>query len=789
MRTPGHSNGHKEHKHGLHHHHHHNHSSHHEHHNGEASDSDSGNVSSRRSSECGPHRTFSSLPCDSCRGSQSEDEKEVDSPTRRYQSIRSVRFQDGVSKTSAIEGSYLRAEDLKQTRASTVSVHSSWAKKLGKGHTGSFVHLPSPMKEPTPSEELPPEPKLEEPEDFEPLQEEHIHHAATTRSMKMGRTGVSYPTDPEAHKLLVEAELEMMECRLRSGFDLWLDGLRAMQTDYLSSMEQAFFAHRRLDVESQVVAQGKPSAIHGRRRSSELATLGPSTRSGSSDGWLRTSTVSKLSNTGMQRMSIDTEDTKRRLEARQKSEESGAVPVRTSIFDVKRDTLAQRFVASSMFQLFIFFLISSNAIVVGIEVDFDDPQTSGTSLTPFKIIDLCYTAMFLMELVMRLLAEGGAFFTKRGSRLWNVFDLTVVTFSVFEALAGFLATSGMLDMSQIRAVRVIRVTRLLRTFRMVRVAKSIHSLRTLLHSIAVSMKSLGTVVLLIVMIFYGFGIAFTQAVHDHFDGGYARLEPEYMPDKLKAFWGTLPRSMFTLFKAIAGGISWHEVVLPLSDVGWFWVALFCLFVVLSVFAILNVVTGVFCQSAMESAQNDKDLATAQMMADKDKFRNSMRCLFQEIDQDGSGVITLGELEETLNEDRSLAYLTSLGIESHDVWTLFKLLDKDGSGTVDMSEFISGCSKLKGDAKAVHIAKLSYDHDVLIRTLDIFMDSVDAKFEKLLKSTKEAKRHAADASKAASVAANSSTSVQQRRSTVSSARMSLFQHTNSTSTMSISSLQR
>jgi len=307
-----------------------------------------------------------------------------------------------------------------------------------------------------------------------------------------------------------------------------------------------------------------------------------------------------------------------------------------------------------------------------------------------------------------------------------------------DSLAGFLVSAGVLDTSEVRAIGVIRVTRLLRTFRMVRVVKSIRSLRTLLLSIAITVKSLLWVVVLIVMIFYGFGIAFTQAAQDHFRNGHARSSPGLMPSELKAFWGTLPRSMFTLFKAIAGGISWHEVVLPLSDVGWFWVSLFCLFIVLVVFAILNVVTGVFCQSAMESAQKDKALATAEQMANQEKFQHSMRCLFYEIDSDSSGVITLDELESTLREADLAAYLNSLGIDAQDVWTLFKLLDKDGSGTVDIDEFISGCSNLKGGAKAVHIAELAYDQRIMILTLERFMDTMEVKFSKLAKSLKEGK---------------------------------------------------
>merc|ERR1719210_2307095 len=87
------------------------------------------------------------------------------------------------------------------------------------------------------------------------------------------------------------------------------------------------------------------------------------------------------------------------------------------------------------------------------------------------------------------------------------------------------------------------------------------------------------------MILYGFGVIFTTGVIDY----KASLREEglgLLPEthKLWVFWGTVPRSMFTLLKCLTGGISWHDVVLPLSDAGWAYVAIFIFFMVFTVFA-------------------------------------------------------------------------------------------------------------------------------------------------------------------------------------------------------------
>merc|ERR1712151_115508 len=49
-----------------------------------------------------------------------------------------------------------------------------------------------------------------------------------------------------------------------------------------------------------------------------------------------------------------------------------------------------------------------------------------------------------------------------------------------------------------------------------------------------------------------------------------------------------------------------------------------------------------------------------------------------------------------------------GIEPSDLWLLFKLLDVDGSGTIDPEEMVTGCTRLKGIAKAFDVAVIRHE---------------------------------------------------------------------------------
>merc|ERR1712079_876567 len=139
---------------------------------------------------------------------------------------------------------------------------------------------------------------------------------------------------------------------------------------------------------------------------------------------------------------------------------------------------------------------------------------------------------------------------------------------------------------------------------------------------------------LLLMIFYVFSVLFTQAVSDY----VAKSDSEQRVDgrSLQPYWGSLFKSMFTLFQSIAGGISWKEAVSPLADINAFWVFCFVVFISFTIFAVLNVVTGVFCQSAIDSAQLDHESVINDHLKAAKLFGRRVGFLFDQLDTDDSG---------------------------------------------------------------------------------------------------------------------------------------------------------
>merc|ERR1719329_154183 len=71
-----------------------------------------------------------------------------------------------------------------------------------------------------------------------------------------------------------------------------------------------------------------------------------------------------------------------------------------------------------------------------------------------------------------------------------------------------------------------------------------------------------------------------------------------------------------MFECIVGGVSWDEVVGPLiRDVSPVLGLLFCMYITMSLFAMMNLVTGVFVESVTKTVREDKDSTMAMRISE------------------------------------------------------------------------------------------------------------------------------------------------------------------------------
>jgi len=110
------------------------------------------------------------------------------------------------------------------------------------------------------------------------------------------------------------------------------------------------------------------------------------------------------------------------------------------------------------FDYFVMICIIGNMFQMA--VAYDDAPLSYTRV--LQILNYCFTSVFAIECVLKLIAFGGSYFMNG----WNVFDFLVVLASAVDILFDFL---GAVSLSFLRTgpqlariLRVLRVTRLIR---------------------------------------------------------------------------------------------------------------------------------------------------------------------------------------------------------------------------------------------------------------------------------------------------------------------------------------
>eukprot|EP00931_Biecheleriopsis_adriatica_P071169 TRINITY_DN45023_c0_g1_i1.p1 TRINITY_DN45023_c0_g1~~TRINITY_DN45023_c0_g1_i1.p1 ORF type:complete len:210 (-),score=38.72 TRINITY_DN45023_c0_g1_i1:36-626(-) len=182
--------------------------------------------------------------------------------------------------------------------------------------------------------------------------------------------------------------------------------------------------------------------------------------------------------------------------------------------------------------------------------------------------------------------------------------------------------------------------------------------------------------------------------------------------------------MVTLFVSVAGGVSWIRPMMALAQEDPFMTYLFIAYVFFTIFCIFNVVTGVFCQSAIEASQQDPDLQAYQVKQSTLRLKQRATELFQKIDEDDSGIITVDEFDEALQNPEMLAYFEAIGMGVGEAWEVFKLLDEDESNSVTIKEFVEGCLKLKGGSSNVDIALVREDIERILEIVQIYLGNVE-----------------------------------------------------------------
>ncbi len=210
------------------------------------------------------------------------------------------------------------------------------------------------------------------------------------------------------------------------------------------------------------------------------------------------------------------------------------------------------------FQRGVLALILVNAVILGLETSAAVRAGYGTLLAA---ADQAILAVFVAEIAARLFVHRAAFFRDP----WSVFDFAVVAIALVPATGQFAV---------LRALRVLRVLRVLTI---------VPSMRRVVGGLLAAIPGLSSIAMVLALVFYVFAVITTN------------LFGEAFPD----WFGTLGRSLYTLFQVMTLE-SWSMgIVRPVMEVYPYAWGFFIPFILIATFTMLNLFIGIIV-SAMQS---------------------------------------------------------------------------------------------------------------------------------------------------------------------------------------------
>ncbi|MBO0345449.1 ion transporter [Roseibium limicola] len=248
-----------------------------------------------------------------------------------------------------------------------------------------------------------------------------------------------------------------------------------------------------------------------------------------------------------------------------------------------------KLVHSSQWEFWIVVIIVINAITLGLETSTTVMNAVGPVL---HVVDKVILAIFVAELLLRIVADGRSFF--KGA--WNIFDFIIVAIALVPASGPFTV---------LRALRILRVLRLISV---------VPSLRRVIGGLMAALPGMGSIVVLMILVFYVFSVMATKL--------YGVTFPEW--------FGTIPESLYTLFQIMTLE-SWSMgIVRPVMEVHpWSWL-FFMPFILCTAFTVLNLFIGIMVSAMQEEHEHTADEDRKAIQTETEHILTEVRALRQEV---------------------------------------------------------------------------------------------------------------------------------------------------------------
>lgn len=331
----------------------------------------------------------------------------------------------------------------------------------------------------------------------------------------------------------------------------------------------------------------------------------------------------------------------------------------------------RQFFQSKIYEYIIMVVIVINAFTIGLEID----NAGIMAHHHWLIINSIFAVMYLGEMLVKFVAFGCREFFRS---YWNIFDavVTLITLvgDVYMVYKEYTTHGHGQDSGFLALIPVLRLLRLLR------IAKLFHELRLLIRSFMGSLVALAWIAVFTLLWFY-----ICACVGTVFLGRKDMLKDGDVENAgaLREKFATIPLSMYTLFEVMTLE-AFTGVVSPLVNHRPFLVLFFLIFIFVTAFFLLNLVTAVVVDRTM-IAQKESEEAQGNVQED---FREAqiadMYAAFLRLNN-GQNMITKESFRRLQQDKQVQEVLAHLDWNEDFLYSMVVMVEQNKAGEVSLKE--------------------------------------------------------------------------------------------------------
>eukprot|EP00811_Abedinium_folium_P010400 NODE_1961_length_2323_cov_25.372040.p1 GENE.NODE_1961_length_2323_cov_25.372040~~NODE_1961_length_2323_cov_25.372040.p1 ORF type:complete len:651 (-),score=142.07 NODE_1961_length_2323_cov_25.372040:272-2224(-) len=339
------------------------------------------------------------------------------------------------------------------------------------------------------------------------------------------------------------------------------------------------------------------------------------------------------------------------------------------------------------FEVFVGIVIVSNIGLVVVDTDREAERLDGSDAddTPTwsLIVNLLYTAFYVIELTARLYVQRKEFFNV----LSNDFDFVIIFLDVVTQI---IDSAG----AQLPSVSILRLFRAVKIVRAVRFLSQYREFYVIISGFTSAMKAVFWASIMISFVLLLWSILAVTTLHPinidvAREGTYDGCER--CPRAYESCWAA-----FTTFvQTLLAGDSWGVVAIPIMELSPASSIIFLTSLITTQLGIMNLVIGAVVDTIESSRMADFGRILEAKLNGSESSKQELMWLFGTMDTDGDGMLTLEEIQDGYEKNVDFrAMLELMDISKTDLDVVFRILDEDQSSDVNYTEFAEQLHKVK-----------------------------------------------------------------------------------------------